>query len=105
MNKYEEILDGLIYETGSEGSWFKNDMIKIGVSFAECYIDDGILIHSEEDAILISDSYENWEEVFGKNEDLKFVITLECAESQNFVTWQEFKDAIDGDKQLNIATL
>ena len=109
MNKYEEKMTQLVKDF-SDGIWFKNDNVKVGYSFAEVFIDDtdendfSINIESEEQDLLSSDLFDSWEDVFKQTPNLEFVISRDCAERGNFITWQQFKDALDDKGKVDIVS-
>ena len=112
MNKYEEKMTNVVQDF-SDGIWFKNDNVKVGYSFAETVCDyknlpygveGDIFIISEYEDILKSAIYNNWEDVFKNNLDVKFVINKDCAEKGNFITWQQFKDALDDKGKVDIVS-
>ena len=99
MNKYEEAMNSGIKAFSKHGFWFKNDLLEVGYSYAEVdYFDEGLSFGID------SEDYNSWEEFFESNKNIEFVITKDCAESDNFTTWSKFKEAIDGKINIHIVT-
>ena len=107
MNKYEEKMTSVVRDF-SGGIWFKNEDVKVGYSFAETIfnygVDGDVFVISEYDGILSTLLYDNWEDLFAQNPDVEFAITRDCAHNGNFVTWQQFKDALDDKSRVNIVS-
>ncbi len=108
MDKYEKAFSDILGEFDEKGFWFKNEFVKVGFSYAEVFLDtdDGAInIECDCESALNEMIYNTWEEFFEHFKDLKFVFTLDCAISGNFVTWNDFKDIIDGKLKKHIVTL
>lgn len=106
--KYENALMSGIKAFSEHSFWFKNDNVKVGYSYASIDIDDEcgyFTVFSEDENVVESGDYDGWWDFFENNEDVQFVITRDCAEDNEFVTWDQFKAAIDGGDKIHICTL
>lgn len=97
-NKYEKAFNDLFYYFSTDGFFFKTKQTKIGFSFVEMVeVQNGFDIEPEcsfAETQMIT--YHNWEYFFTVNKDLEFSFGNYNALNDNFITWEEFKDIIDG---------
>lgn len=108
MDKYEQAFNDSLNEFIVTGFWFKNECVKIGFSYAEVDFDsndNSISIGTDCESALNEYIYENWNDFFEHFPNLEFILTKDLALDDNFITWGDFKDIIDGKLKKIIATL
>lgn len=99
MNKYEKVLTNILDAYADTGIWVEDKDFKVGFT----YIELGIEV--ENDEIQFVDAYpENDDlgveseyslEEFMSSLPMRFVVTVDKAFDDCFITWDEFKKEID----------
>lgn len=109
MNKYEEKLLNILEMYNEMSLWIEDNSCKIGFSYIEIekFEDD----YNPSFEIVMADNskvpiYEecHLEELMTRLDE-KFVITKDKAIEGNFVSWEEFKKAVDGEIEIDICSV
>lgn len=109
MNKYEKRLLNILELYDEMGLWIEDDSCKIGFSYIEIEkFENGHnpsfeIIRAENNKVPIYEEY--YLEELMINLDEKFVITKDKAIEGNFVSWDEFKKAVDGEISIDILSV